>query len=223
MVRANTEHPSADRGKNAVANGDCDARMRGGYDGPRMNRPTEDSPLARTTRGTGKNRAKTVLFLVLFVLWGALIYLRRILSVILAFCFCLDVLFALANVALIYVPVFSRELLLWRQLNVNRWRHWITWWRDPGEPLEMRRTMQIARGNLLWHLFLTALFGLMTLWALIDSEVWLRSLSTMLILPAAAYLAASIVQRQKFAIVTLRGVGRHGGVHLFPTKERTTK
>jgi hypothetical protein len=83
----------------------------------------------------------------------------------------------------------------------------MTRWRDPGERPERRRTARIARRNLLWHLFLPYYLGYLMLQALWNSKLWFRSLSAILVLPSAAYLAGSIVQRHKIAILTLRGEG----------------
>ena len=157
------------------------------------------------TYSMGINRQRLFVAVLSLLAWAALIALRQYLSAILAACLCLDLLIGLATVILLYAPVRDRELLLWHRLNVNRWRHWITRWRDPRQPLEMHRTARIARQSLLWHLLFTVLFGSLTLQALWNSELWFRSLSALLIFPSIAYLAASIVQRQKIAILTMRG------------------
>ena len=108
---------------------------------------------------------------------------------------------------LLFVPVSRWELRVWRGLRVRRLRRWLTRTRRVNEPLHPETTVRIAVRNLQWHLLLTALFCWQLAVAAMLESAWWRPLALVLVVPCAAYLAGSLVQRQKIAVTRLRSRG----------------
>jgi len=109
-----------------------------------------------------------------------------------------------AHLVFLTVPFSRVELRFWRRLRVRALRLWITRRRRVEEPLHREQTRRAARRNILWHLFFSALFSFQIAAALLLPGRWWQPLAPLLAVPCIAYLAGSVVQRQKLAIVELR-------------------
>jgi hypothetical protein len=113
--------------------------------------------------------------------------------------------FALVGtIALVTIPIRPEELRFWHLLRVQQARRWITRRRKLSQPLVPDKTVKIARDNLRWHLILTLLFCVLTGRAVVADNILLRFLGSLLLIPSIAYLAGSLVQRQKIAILGCR-------------------
>lgn len=109
-----------------------------------------------------------------------------------------------ATIMLLAVPVTHAERRLWHALGVDSLRRRITRRRNVAEPYHEQLTVRIARRNLWWHLLLTGLFTSQIAWAWAAQGSWWRPLAVPLVIFCIAYLAGSLVQRQKIAIVQQR-------------------
>ena len=100
---------------------------------------------------------------------------------------------------------------MWRRLNTRRWRHWVTEKRTERRPPETHTPEDIARSsrrNILWHGILTAVFASLMVQASLTRMLALQGMALLLAVPSVAYLAGSLIQRQKLAIVEDRRRGR---------------
>jgi hypothetical protein len=106
---------------------------------------------------------------------------------------------ALANLPLLWIEPSRRDQRLWRALGVQRLRRWVTRRRNPGLRHLDGSTVRAARTNILWHFVLSVVFAFLTLhpWLARDP---IRPVRYLLLLPCAAYLLGSIIQRQKIVI-----------------------
>jgi hypothetical protein len=129
---------------------------------------------------------------------------------LLTVCLSLSAFLIAATIALLTVPAIPAELVLWRFLRIQALRRWITKKRNVRQPLEAKRTVQLAQKNLLWHLILTLVFFSLFARALGSESTWWRPVTTVLIIPCLAYFAGSMVQRQKIVIIQLRKRLTHG-------------
>jgi hypothetical protein len=115
-----------------------------------------------------------------------------------------SLIFLMANICLLLLPISPTELRAWRVLRVRRLRHWITKRRVVSESLHPTATLRKARRYILWHIVLTSLFSTQLAWALAMEGVWWRPLSLPLVIFSAGYVLGSLVQRQKIAVLRLR-------------------
>jgi hypothetical protein len=122
-------------------------------------------------------------------------------------CFVVSLITLVATTLLLFFPVSRSELRLWRLLRARSLRHWISTRRRVNEPLDPHLTPALAQRNLLWHLVLNALFSGQIAGALFSTQTIWRPLAPVLVLPCLAYLAGSVVQRQKIAIVRSHQLG----------------
>ena len=67
--------------------------------------------------------------------------------------------------------------------------------RKVNQPLEEKRTVQIGRKSLLWHLILSFVFSTQIACAIGSEGSWWRPLAIILVVPSVAYFAGSLVQR----------------------------
>jgi len=120
--------------------------------------------------------------------------------VVSAFC----ALTALASLPLLLAPVRPAERRLWRRLRIQALRRWLT--RNRGSRVERNqdRVVATARRNILWHVVLTATMALIALHPAVVALQWRAVVYGFLVAGSLAYLAGSIVQRQKIAVVTGR-------------------
>lgn len=107
--------------------------------------------------------------------------------------------FALANLPLLLLPPTPAEQRLWRRLDVQRLRRWITRRRNPGQRHRDGTTEQTARTNILWHAALGVILAGLILHPSLSSGP-LRVIRYFLLLGCIAYFAGSLVQRQKLVI-----------------------
>jgi hypothetical protein len=113
--------------------------------------------------------------------------------------FAVAIVFALANLPLLFVPPGRSEQRLWRTLGVQHLRRWITRRRNPGHRHRDGETALIARTNIWWHA------GLGVVLASLIFHPWLRSgppriARYFLLAGCVAYFIGSIVQRQKLVV-----------------------
>jgi hypothetical protein len=114
--------------------------------------------------------------------------------------------FALGGtVGLLVFPIMPGELQLWHALRIQNIRKWITRTRNINQPLHENRTLAFARTNLWWHLTLTTLFCILVARATALDTWWICALASLLVAPSGAYFLGSLVQRQKIAILKMRG------------------
>jgi hypothetical protein len=123
---------------------------------------------------------------------------------ILIACLMFQALALVATIALVTMPIRPEELRFWHLLRIQQARKWITRRRKLIQPLAPDRTVKIARDNLRWHLILAFLFCGLTGRAVVADNILLRLLGSLLLIPSIAYLAGSLVQRQKIAILSCR-------------------
>ena len=119
-------------------------------------------------------------------------------------CVMLQALALVGTIALLTMPIRPGELRFWHLLRIQQARRWITRRRKVIQPLVPDKTVKIARDNLRWHLILTFLFCGLTGRAVMADNILLRLLGSLLLIPSIAYLAGSLVQRQKIAILRCR-------------------
>ena len=112
----------------------------------------------------------------------------------------------LASIALALIPLRQNELPLWRRLGLGRLRKRLTRRLRRAEPLAHDETVRTARRNIWWHVALTGALMIQGFGALADGPVWRWALGVVSAIPALAWLAGSLVQRQKMALI----VSRHG-------------
>jgi hypothetical protein len=124
-------------------------------------------------------------------------------------CLTLSALLTAATVVLLTAHVRPWELKLWHRLQVQALRRWVTKRRSVNQPLDEKRTVEIARKNLLWHLVLTFTFATQIARSVESGDLWWCIFGGLLILPCLAYFAGSPVQRQKIAIIQLRKLLPH--------------
>lgn len=108
----------------------------------------------------------------------------------------------LLNIPLLVVPPSRREAMLWRRLQLQKVRRWLTRRRHVNQPLSPQ-TATIARQNILWHLILSAVMCGVMIQALQTDALLYKLFGALSVLPCVAWLLGSLVQRQKIVLLHL--------------------
>ena len=106
-----------------------------------------------------------------------------------------------ATVAILSIPRQRGETELWRRLGMGRLRKALSKRLRTPQPLAGGKTERIAVRNIRWHLLLTFALLVQTLLATTSQSLALRVVAILYALPAGGWLAGSIVQRQKIALL----------------------
>ncbi|HVE72331.1 MAG TPA: hypothetical protein VNI54_13260 [Thermoanaerobaculia bacterium] len=108
-------------------------------------------------------------------------------------------LIAIANLPLLFVPIRAAEQRLWHRFGIQTLRHRLT---RRGASGGRDTIVPVARRNIVWHFVMTAILAAIILHPVLVALPWRTLIYAFILAGALAYLAGSIVQRQKIAIVT---------------------
>ena len=110
-------------------------------------------------------------------------------------------LLALANVPLLVLAPRVGEQRVWRRLRVQTVRRWITRRRGAGKRQAPASILIDAKRNIVWHLVLSLLIAVLVLHPAIASLSYRGVVYAFAIAGCMAYVAGSVVQRQKIVII----------------------
>ncbi|HYC60728.1 MAG TPA: hypothetical protein VEK79_14285 [Thermoanaerobaculia bacterium] len=114
-----------------------------------------------------------------------------------AFCLVL----ALVHVPLLVMRPSAAERRLWRRLGVQHLRRRLTRARDGRLDA---RIGAAAKRNIVWHLVLTLVIALLVLHPAVRSMRYRGVVDAFAVAGCVAYVAGSVVQRQKIVVTSLR-------------------